>query len=109
METFRWKTEPGMTVESAPQVLTVRFGDGYSQRRPAGLNANLEKYSVRIRAPREDHHSLVGFLSRHGGVKAFLWTPPYNWRQIRVICPKWSVQVDMQWVTVTTVFEQVVI
>ncbi|EHX2836390.1 phage tail protein, partial [Escherichia coli] len=42
MKTFHWKVKPGMDVASAPSVRKVRFGDGYSQRAPAGLNANLK-------------------------------------------------------------------
>ena len=48
MKTFRWKVKPGMDVASAPSVRKVRFGDGYSQRAPAGLNANLKTYSVTL-------------------------------------------------------------
>ncbi|STI86949.1 Minor tail protein M [Escherichia coli] len=42
MKTFRWKVKPGMDVASAPSVRKVRFGDGYSQRAPAGLNTDLK-------------------------------------------------------------------
>ncbi|WP_137653356.1 phage tail protein, partial [Escherichia albertii] len=79
MKTFRWKVKPGMDVASAPSVRKVRFGDGYSQRAPAGLNADLKTYSVTL----------------SGGWKAFLWTPPYEWRQIKVTCAKWSSRVSM--------------
>ncbi|GHL83176.1 hypothetical protein ECZU36_44600 [Escherichia coli] len=51
MKTFRWKVKPGMDVASTPSVREVRFGDGYSQRAPAGLNANLKTYSVTISVP----------------------------------------------------------
>ncbi|WP_250113169.1 phage tail protein [Escherichia coli] len=37
---------------SVPSVRKVRFGDGYSQRAPAGLNANLKTYSVTLSVPR---------------------------------------------------------
>ncbi len=40
------ENETGMDVASVPSVRKVRFGDGYSQRAPAGLNANLKTYSV---------------------------------------------------------------
>ncbi len=52
MKTFRWKVKPGMDVASVPSVRKVRFGDGYSQRAPAGLNANL-KTSATLSVPRE--------------------------------------------------------
>ncbi len=78
MKTFRWKVKPGMDVASAPSVRKVRFGDGYSQRAPAGLNANLKTYSVTLSVPREEATVLESFLEEHGGWKAFLWTPPYE-------------------------------
>ncbi|EER8808843.1 phage tail protein, partial [Escherichia coli] len=52
MKTFRWKVKPGMDVTSAPSVREVRFGDGYSQRVPAGLNADLKTYSVTLSVSR---------------------------------------------------------
>ncbi|MDM2741889.1 phage tail protein [Citrobacter sp. Cu096] len=109
MEIFHWKIRPDMTMEAEPQVITVKMGDGYEQRRPAGLNGNLAKYNVTIKVRKGEHQRLEAFLSRHGGVKSFLWTPPYTWTQIRVVCRKWSVSVGAMWVTYTTTFEQVVI
>ena len=44
MKTFRWKVKPDMEVNSQPSVREVRFGDGYSQRMAAGLNADLKTY-----------------------------------------------------------------
>ncbi|HBV6748518.1 TPA: phage tail protein, partial [Escherichia coli] len=38
METFHWKVRPDMNVVSEPKVVTVKLGDGYEQRRVAGLN-----------------------------------------------------------------------
>lgn len=49
METFHWKIRPDMTMQAEPQVITVKMGDGYEQRRPAGLNSNLAKYNVTIK------------------------------------------------------------
>ncbi|MBJ5136673.1 phage tail protein, partial [Salmonella enterica subsp. enterica serovar Derby] len=45
METFNWKIRPDMTVESEPKVTSIKLGDGYEQRRPAGLNNHLAKYN----------------------------------------------------------------
>ncbi|STI31769.1 Minor tail protein M [Escherichia coli] len=50
-EDLPWKVKPGMDVASVPSVRKVRFGDGYSQRAPAGLNANLKTYSVTLLSP----------------------------------------------------------
>lgn len=108
METFHWKVDPGMGVESEPQVQVVKFGDGYEQRRAAGLNNHLEKYSITVRVKRHEVRFLRDFLDRHGGTKSFLWTPPYGYSPIKVVCRKWSVKVDAIKATLTTTFEQVV-
>lgn len=93
---------------SEPKVVTVKLGDGYEQRRAAGLNNQLSTYSVTIRVRKCEHPSLKAFLERHGGVRAFQWTPPYDWKPIRVVCRKWSASVGALWVTITADFEQVV-
>ncbi|MCV5073060.1 phage tail protein, partial [Escherichia coli] len=52
--------------------------------------------------------ALESFLAEHGGWKAFLWTPPYGWRQIRVTCAKWTSRVSMLRVEFSAEFKQVV-
>lgn len=64
MKTFRWKVKPGMDVASVPSVRKVRFGDGYSQRAPAGLNANLKTYSVTLSVS-EFHHGRSRRINSH--------------------------------------------
>ncbi|WP_407232790.1 phage tail protein [Escherichia coli] len=107
MKTFRWKVKPGMDVTSAPSVREVRFGDGYSQRAPAGLNADLKTYSVTLSVPRWEATALESFLAEHGAGRP-LWTPPYGYRQIKVTCAKWSSQVSMLRVEFSAEFKQVV-
>ncbi len=58
METFHWKVRPDMNVVSEPKVVTVKLGDGYEQRRAAGLNNQLSTYSVTIRVRKGEHPSL---------------------------------------------------
>ncbi|EEO7835210.1 phage tail protein [Salmonella enterica] len=108
MKTFGWKVDPDMQVDSEPQVSVVKFGDGYEQRRASGINNDLKRYSVTIRVDRGDGPALEGFLSQHNGVKAFLWTPPYGYRQIKVVCRKWSVKAGLLKTTFTATFEQVI-
>ncbi len=68
-----------MDVASAPSVRKVRFGDGYSQRAPAGLNADLKTYSVTLSVPRWEATALESFLASTGweilSVDAALWLP----------------------------------
>ncbi|WP_407243114.1 phage tail protein [Escherichia coli] len=47
----------------------VRFGDGYSQRAPAGLNANLKTIQRDAFCPREEATVLESFLEEHGGLE----------------------------------------
>ncbi|MBI0838398.1 Clp protease ClpP [Escherichia coli] len=72
-------------------------------------NPLLPTYSVTIRVRKGEHQALEAFLARHGGVRAFQWTPPYGWTPVRVVCRKWSSSVGALWVTVTANFEQVVV
>ncbi|WP_173861014.1 phage tail protein [Escherichia coli] len=64
METFHWKVRPDMNVVSEPKVVTVKLGDGYEQRRAAGLNNQLSTYSVTIRVRKCDHPSLKAFCNQ---------------------------------------------
>ncbi|EEC7341462.1 phage tail protein, partial [Escherichia coli] len=47
-------------------------------------------------------------LAEHGGWKAFLWKPPYAYRQIKVTCAGWSARVGMLRVEFSAEFKQVV-
>ena len=100
MKTFRWKVKPDMEVNSQPSVREVRFGDGYSQRMAAGLNADLKTYRVTLSVTREEARHLEAFLAEHGGWKAF--------RQIKVTCAGWSARVGMLRVEFSAEFKQVV-
>ncbi|WP_201035761.1 phage tail protein, partial [Salmonella enterica] len=44
MKTFYWIPREGMQSSVTPAVQTVKFGDGYEQRRPAGLNFRLKSF-----------------------------------------------------------------
>lgn len=109
METFTWKVRPDMRAESEPRIKSVSFGDGYEQRRPDGINNDLKKYSVTLSRKHVDAKEVEGFLARHGGVKAFLWTPPYQTQAIRVVCRKWSTSARLIWTEFSAEFEQVVV
>ncbi len=49
------ESAPDMNVVSEPKVVTVKLGDGYEQRRAAGLNNQLSTYSVTIRVRKCEH------------------------------------------------------
>ena len=107
METFTWKVKPGMNIESEPRVRSVRFGDGYEQRRPDGFNTNLEKYSITLSPKNAEAQVVRAFLEKHAGVTAFCWKPPHQTGMITVLCRKWSFSVGPLRTEVTAEFEEV--
>ncbi len=78
MKTFRWKVKPDMEVNSQPSVREVRFGDGYSQRMAAGLNADLKTYRVMLSVTREEARHLEAFLQSTGAGRHFCGSHPMH-------------------------------
>ncbi|WP_137494765.1 phage tail protein, partial [Escherichia coli] len=77
-------------------------------RAPAGLNADLKTYSVTLSVSREEATALESFLAEHGERKAFLWRPPYGYRQRTVHCANWSSRASILLFGICSVFVQVV-
>nr|WP_282558654.1 phage tail protein [Providencia rettgeri] len=107
MEAFNWPIKPGMGTESSPRVRTVSFGDGYEQRKPDGLNSQLEKFNVNLSLTPEKANQALDFLKRHGGVKSFLFQPTKNKPAVVVVCKKWSSDSGNIRKTISAEFEEV--
>nr|WP_072052427.1 phage tail protein [Escherichia coli] len=98
-----------MQVSEKPSVVRVRFGDGYEQRRPTGLNPQLKTFQAVFRVTDESTRRwLEEFLSWHGGYCAFLWRPPKHNRTVRVVCREWSVTDNARYSDFSCTIEQVV-
>jgi phage-related protein len=91
---FGWcVTEASYDLE--PKIIKAQFGDGYAQRRPAGINTQACMWNIRMKnTDAKTAGDVVAFLSARNGVEIFNWTPP---RQIvdppvtqDVICPSWN-------------------
>nr|WP_074019851.1 phage tail protein [Xenorhabdus thuongxuanensis] len=108
METFIWKIRAGMKKEAEPRVRSVKFGDGYEQRRPDGINTHLKKYTVSLSMKHALAHEVEAFFERHNGVSAFLWKPPHQDRIIKIICRKWSTSSGAIRTEIDAEFEEVV-
>lgn len=108
METFKWKVKPDMKKEFEPRVKSVKFGDGYEQRRPDGINNSLKKYNVILAYINSESLQIESFLEKHAGVTTFLWKPPHQSELIKVLCRKWSSSVGMIRTEITAEFEQIV-
>lgn len=82
METLTETPTYGSEVEHNDRVLSSQFGDGYEQRALDGLNTQRLKLRVEFdNVSREKATRVVDFLTRHGGVQAFLWTAPAPYDQ----------------------------
>ncbi|GAA3704405.1 phage tail protein [Oceanisphaera sediminis] len=90
-----------------PRVKAVRFGDGYEQRQPGGLNHMLRRYSLEFSDRRADIDAIDEFLEAHGGVDAFRWLAPDTYREITVVCRQWAGPLKTNWRTLSCVFEEV--
>jgi phage-related protein len=77
METFYFAFTADTSSQSTARSRLIQFGDGYTQRSNGDLNKKAEEYTIECPgmtlAVKND---LDAFLDRHGGHKAFLWTPP---------------------------------
>lgn len=91
---FKWcVTEANYDLE--PKIVKAQFGDGYAQRRPAGINTQACMWALTMKnLDAATAGDVVSFLSARNGVEIFNWTPP---RQIveapvvqNVICPSWN-------------------
>ncbi|WP_174490839.1 phage tail protein, partial [Escherichia coli] len=107
-EVFNWIPREGMETTRKPSVITVKFGDGYEQRRAGGLNADLKTFKPVFRVTDEySRAALDSFLSRHAGIRAFLWRPPKHNRTVRVVCREWSISDNAMYTDFNCTFEEV--
>lgn len=84
------KVSTQSTVEEAPRVNSVVFGDGYSQRSQDGLNASNETFSGQCNGLTKTQADTVIAFFRGHTVSAFLWNMPIDSVQRKFIAAKWS-------------------
>ncbi len=69
------------------RVDVARFGDGYAQRRPAGINSSDDRWSLTwSMLDRDEFRTLDDFLRARLGVHAFWWQPPWDDAARRWVC-----------------------
>ena len=109
LDEFTWSPRPGMQPSVAPRVVTAKFGDGYEQRSPDGLNAILRNYQLSFRQNRSEAKLLEQFFIDRSGVRSFLWTPPDTGVQGRYLCRQWQKDVHFHYADINCSFEQVTV
>ena len=74
---FIWTPSYNQSAEISPRVLAVRFGDGYTQRIPDGINNNLLNLDLTFENRSEKEATAIAhFLNVRRGAEPFAYTPP---------------------------------
>jgi phage-related protein len=109
MSDFTWLPTIGFTKDTTPKVKTSKFGDGYSQRVPDGINNMVQAWNLQFQAQTLTTAAAIeNFLSSKQGVYNFTWTPPGESSEVRVICTKWTKTYDSSISrTISATFERV--
>ena len=91
MSTFTWTPDFGAAADYKPRVRVARFGDGYEQRVPDGINTARDAWNLRF-AVRNDTetNAILAFLRARNAFEAFNWTPPGEATAILVVCREWQ-------------------
>lgn len=104
---FIWHPDVGAKLARKPNLDTVKFGDGYEQSSPKGLNHNPRIWNCTFTRAAADAVAIENFLEELGGA-AFEWVDPRNVRALYK-CEEWDGTSQGQGgiYVVTAKFEQV--
>lgn len=106
-EVFNWIPREGMETTRKPSVITVKFGDGYEQRRAGGLNADLKTFKPVFRVTDEySRAALDSFYPVMPGFVLFVASAKHN-RTVRVVCREWSISDNAMYTDFNCTFEEV--
>ena len=108
MDKFEWSPAPGAQSPAAPRVKEVKFGDGYAQRAPDGINTDLRTHSLTFVDTVENIGEIDAFLTAKRGVTAFLYQPFGQWVDKKVVCKQWTPEMHNTYAKLTATFEEVV-
>lgn len=94
MADYIWTESAATALEVAPRIGSTRFGDGYEERAPAGLNPITQAWQVRhVGVDNAIAEEIMAFLearvSAINGLEAFDWVPLWSTTAIRVTCRQW--------------------
>lgn len=76
MSDFVWKHDKDPTGETEFRVIETKFGDGYAQRAPDGINSKVASWPLQFTGTQAEIQPIRNFLDSMGGVTPFGWTPP---------------------------------
>lgn len=109
MATFSYTPDFLSQKKTKPDVLQIKFGDGYEQRQAFGINTRAKVWSLSFKLrENSEADAIEAFLEARNGVEAFDWTEPYGSTAEKWVCREWSRTIEKaQRSTITCTFEQV--
>jgi phage-related protein len=107
--TFTWPINGDPTGTIKYNLLESKFGDGYAQRIPNGINNKMQMWPVSIECDDITRAAIISFLDALNGASAFFWTPPGG-VQGYYVCKSFSVVPHTSgasgFTTINALFEQ---
>jgi phage-related protein len=88
-DTFTWKAQVNSSGDGEFLMSSSKFGDGYSQDVPNGLNSETQAWSVQVEGVKSKVQPVLDFIRSHKGV-SFFWTPPLSAAPGYFKCKKYS-------------------
>jgi phage-related protein len=90
---FTWSPTQA-SKSTKPNVYNAKFGDGYEQNSPKGINWQAATWSLQFKGQALSvAESIDQFLSAQGGYLKFTWTPPDGSAQALWLCKQWQFRI----------------
>ena len=108
MATFTFTPSFTASLEEQPIIRRVKFGEGYEQRLPYGLNTQPKKWSLQfLNRTDTERNNILTFLRARGAAESFDWTDPNSYVG-KWICAQWNTsQESCNFNNITATFEEV--
>ena len=108
---FLWVPTKDNSVNSAPKVRVLKFGDGYESRVPNGINNNLITYDLSFESLTiNETTAIIHFFETRNAQESFIWAgrPPYV-KNLRYVVREWNNrEIFTNNFSISAKFEQVV-
>lgn len=89
LQEFGLRPDYSAKVKKKPLSRSVKFGDGYEQRTPLGINNVQEIWTVSFTLNQDDYIFADNFLVSLNGVTPFYWYNAYG--QLKTyVCKEWD-------------------
>lgn len=98
------------TIDESARIISARFGDGYEQRSPDGINNLKTNYSLTFPGLyKADGDELEAFFRAQKGAFSIQWTPPNSTIPLNFVVRSWRRAYDSGdgMSTISATFERV--